>query len=236
MAADVRGTLAAAGGDWQAALDRFDDGVAILDALGYRHPGVIPVLARAIEAASIMGDPDRCRPHVAALQDQARCLGAPWVDAQVMHGRGALLFLDGELEPAIEELARAADSMQRLGYRLDAARMRLGQIRACIRAGRRAMARTLVDECRAEFAAMGATAWLATATDELAERTGSCPDRELTSTETQIARLVVAGRRNREIATEMFISVSTVEAHLTRMYRKTGVRSRTEFIQSAGVN
>jgi DNA-binding CsgD family transcriptional regulator len=34
----------------------------------------------------------------------------------------------------------------------------------------------------------------------------------------------------------MFISVSTVEAHLTRMYRKFGVRSRTELVQSVGAN
>jgi DNA-binding CsgD family transcriptional regulator len=236
MAADVRGTLAASTGDWHHALDRFDEGVVMLDSLGYQHPGVIPVLARAVEAALLLGDGDRCRGYVAALHNQAGCLGAPWVDAQVRHGRGALLFLDAELEPAIEEFAHAADSMQGLGYRLDAARMRLAQIRACIRAGRRAMARTLVDECRAELAAMGATAWLATTADELADRIGGCPDRGLTSTETQIARLVAAGRRNREIATEMFISVSTVEAHLTRMYRKIGVRSRTELVQSVAVN
>ena len=50
----------------------------------------------------------------------------------------------------------------------------------------------------------------------------------MTPTEARIAELVVAGRRNREIAGELFVSVATVEAHLTRLYRKLGVRSRTE--------
>ena len=45
-----------------------------------------------------------------------------------------------------------------------------------------------------------------------------------------IADLVVAGRRNREIAAEMFVSDSTVEAHLTRIYRKLGLRGRQELV------
>lgn len=43
-----------------------------------------------------------------------------------------------------------------------------------------------------------------------------------------MAVLVAAGRTNREVAAELFTTVSTVEAHLTRIYRKLGVRSRTE--------
>ena len=57
---------------------------------------------------------------------------------------------------------------------------------------------------------------------------------ELTPTESRIAELIVAGRRNREIAGELFISVATVEAHLTRMYRKLHVRSRTELVRVVG--
>jgi DNA-binding NarL/FixJ family response regulator len=43
-----------------------------------------------------------------------------------------------------------------------------------------------------------------------------------------VAQLVAAGRTNREVAAELFLSVNTVEAYLTRIYRKQGVRSRTE--------
>ena len=50
----------------------------------------------------------------------------------------------------------------------------------------------------------------------------------LTPTEARIAELVADGRRNREIAGELVVSAATVEAHLTRIYRKLGVRSRTE--------
>ncbi|SCD41313.1 regulatory protein, luxR family [Streptomyces sp. di188] len=49
----------------------------------------------------------------------------------------------------------------------------------------------------------------------------------LSAREAEIARLVRAGRSNREIAAALFVSEKTVEAHLTRVFRKTGVRSRT---------
>ncbi len=63
---------------------------------------------------------------------------------------------------------------------------------------------------------------------ELDRVTPGRPSDALTPTEHRIADLVALGRRNREIAGELFISVATVEAHLTRIYRKLGVRSRTE--------
>jgi LuxR family maltose regulon positive regulatory protein len=50
----------------------------------------------------------------------------------------------------------------------------------------------------------------------------------LTPTQTQVAELVAGGRRNDEIASELGVHTKTVEWHLSRMYRKLGVRSRTE--------
>jgi DNA-binding NarL/FixJ family response regulator len=54
------------------------------------------------------------------------------------------------------------------------------------------------------------------------------PDHGLTSTEARIAALVRDGATNREIATQLYLSVKTIEATLTRVYRKLGVRSRTQ--------
>ena len=53
-------------------------------------------------------------------------------------------------------------------------------------------------------------------------------NRCLTSAERRIAALVAAGRRNTEVAAELEISAKTVEWHLSRVYRKLGVRSRVE--------
>ena len=50
---------------------------------------------------------------------------------------------------------------------------------------------------------------------------------ELTATERRLAELAAAGLTNREVAERAFVTVKTVEANLTRVYRKLGVRSRT---------
>jgi DNA-binding NarL/FixJ family response regulator len=51
---------------------------------------------------------------------------------------------------------------------------------------------------------------------------------ELTETERRVAELVAQGLSNKEVAARLFVTVRTVEANLTRIYAKLGVRSRTE--------
>jgi DNA-binding CsgD family transcriptional regulator len=51
---------------------------------------------------------------------------------------------------------------------------------------------------------------------------------DMTATEARVAELVAAGHTNREVASELFMSPKTVEAHLSRIYRKLEVRSRAE--------
>jgi DNA-binding CsgD family transcriptional regulator len=63
---------------------------------------------------------------------------------------------------------------------------------------------------------------------ELASIGGRTASGELTGVEARIAALVGAGQTNREVAATMFMSVRTVESHLSRIYRKLGLRSRTE--------
>ena len=73
--------------------------------------------------------------------------------------------------------------------------------------------------------------------DELLRRAGvSGAEDSLTRAESQVSALVASGRSNREIAAELFVSVSTVEAHLTRIYRKLGLRRRTELTTWYGIH
>ena len=138
--------------------------------------------------------------------------------------------------PAIAAAPRRARRRRRtpfdaLGYRLDAARTQVLVGRALRRAGQRSAPRpTLLttpmpgcgDARRAVGGAGGRRARAGRA------RPGGAT---LTPTESRIADLVAHGRRNREIAGELLVSAATVEAHLTRIYRKLGVRSRTELVQ-----
>ena len=79
------------------------------------------------------------------------------------------------------------------------------------------------------FLSLGALRWKGRADQELRRaRPRVRTDHALTTSEQRVASLVVAGRTNREVAAQLYTSVGTVEAHLTRIYRKIGVRSRTE--------
>ena len=53
-------------------------------------------------------------------------------------------------------------------------------------------------------------------------------DPSLTPREMEVLALLTVGKSNREIATELYMGVSTVKSHLTKMYSKLGVSNRTE--------
>ncbi|HST65643.1 MAG TPA: LuxR family transcriptional regulator [Mycobacteriales bacterium] len=227
MADEIRGTLAAGAGDWTRALHHFGAMAERLDEMGYGHPGARPGLPRAVEAAAMVGDQALCARLTDRLRTEAATLRLPLVDAHLAAARGQLALLAGE-RAAVDCLEAAVAAYGRLGYRFDAGRAGLALARARLRAGRRTAAREAAQAARAVFAAAPAPGWVAMA-DELLRRTGAGAAADaLTRTETRIAALVADGRSNREIAGDLFVSVSTVEAHLTRIYRKLGLRRRTE--------
>ncbi len=79
------------------------------------------------------------------------------------------------------------------------------------------------------FEALGAPLWAERAREDRARIGGRARSNDdLTPTEEQIAELVAAGMTNREVAATLFVTPKTVESALTRVYRKLGVRSRTE--------
>ena len=72
---------------------------------------------------------------------------------------------------------------------------------------------------------MRALAWLST--EVPGDREGGLAER-LTPQERRVARLVADGATNREAATALFVSQKTIEYHLRHVYRKLGIRSRSE--------
>src|SRR5207344_912263 len=89
-------------------------------------------------------------------------------------------------------------------------------------------ARDAIEEALEIFDELGARLWGAKARRELARVSGRTASSGLTETERRVAALVVEGRSNKEVASELFVTVRTVETHLTKIYAKLGVRSRTE--------
>jgi DNA-binding NarL/FixJ family response regulator len=80
------------------------------------------------------------------------------------------------------------------------------------------------------FGELGARLWAERASAELGRISGgsAASTDDLTETEARVAALVAVGRANKQVAAELHITVRTVESNLTRIYRKLGVRSRTE--------
>jgi len=164
------------------------------------------------------------------------------VQAVRLGRRGVLAVLDrcaglvsagrGEPELAGEQLGRALTRLAVLPYPLEEARTRLALGRVRARLGDVVGARGALNEAARVFARCGADPWLGLVTaelDALAVPAGRADGRRLASltpVERRIALLVAQGATNRETAAALSVSVKTVEAALTRVYRKLGLRSR----------
>jgi DNA-binding NarL/FixJ family response regulator len=221
----VAGLLALSAGDAPSAAVDLTAAAVELEDMGVRHPGAFPALPDAVEALARAGEVDAATALLERLEAQAAAVRSPWVDAALGRARAHALV---DPAAAAEAFEASAAAFEVLGYRLDAARAALGRGSALIRAGRRLLAAESLAETRGRFAAMGAALWEARAVEELERASPGRAAGELTATEARVATLVARGLRNREIGQTLFMSVATVEAHLTRIYRKLEIRSRSE--------
>jgi DNA-binding CsgD family transcriptional regulator/exonuclease VII small subunit len=212
-----------------AALQRLEPVVAFLDELGSPEPGVIPCLPDAVEALVSLGRLEEAETLVERLERQGRTLDRPWAVATAARGRGLLAAGRGDLAAARSALEQALVEHRGVPQPLELARTLLVKGEVERRAKQKRAARAALEQALGLFNALGAPLWAQRAQDDLA-RAGqpAPPSGELTPTEQRIARLVGEGRKNREVAEALFISVKTVEANLSRIFGKLGVRSRTE--------
>jgi len=177
-----------------------------------------------------LGRLDDAAALVRGLEEHGAVTSYPWTLATAARCRGALLAARGDHESAVDALHEALVVGDHVGNPFELARTRLDLGRAHRRARQRVQAREVLHEALASFEDVGALLWAETARRELARIAGrrvGDPD-ELTEAERRIAALVAAGSSNKEVAAALFLSVKTVEVTLTRVYRKLGLRSRTE--------
>ncbi|TCM37032.1 LuxR family transcriptional regulator [Kribbella sp. VKM Ac-2568] len=153
--------------------------------------------------------------------------GRPEATAAADRCRALLTAARGDVDNALPVLRQLVD---RTGAEcpFEAARTRLALGQVYRRAGQKALANETLIAAAEAFDELGIPRWAERARDE-ADRVGLHPTTALlTATERRVAELVGSGRSNQEAAAELFMSVKTVEANLTRIYRKLSVRSRTE--------
>src|SRR5262249_36034942 len=103
---------------------------------------------------------------------------------------------------------------------------------------KRAAARRSLEQARSAFEQLGCPGWAEQANAELGRISGrrAAPDDSLTASERKVAELVAAGLPNKELAPQLFLSVHTVEAHLSNAYAKLGIRSRSQLARRLSVS
>lgn len=192
------------------------------------------ILPDAVEAAIRAGDRPAAEFALARLADRAPASGTPWALGLLSRCR-ALLADQVAAEAHYKE---SVDLLRRTSVRTDVARTHLLYGEWLRRQGRRSDAREQLGIALDLFTTMGAAAFATRAENEL-RASGASPrkrsaqtDVALTPQEMQVARLASTGATNAEIATRLFVTASTVEYHLNKVFRKLGITSRR---QLAGV-
>jgi DNA-binding NarL/FixJ family response regulator len=157
-----------------------------------------------------------------------RRLGRERVIAQAVRCRGLIAAAKGDLPEALTLLEEAVRQHDAGSDPFGRARAQLALGVARRRTRQKRTARETLEAALAEFEALGALSWVAVARDELTRIGGRQRMEGLSPSELSVATLVAEGRTNRETASALFLGERTVAGHLTRIYSKLGIRSRTE--------
>jgi DNA-binding CsgD family transcriptional regulator len=196
----------------------------------YTEGPAIWTLTELIEAAVRLGRPERARSAFARVEETTRAAGTDW--ALGIEARSRALLSDGV--DAEELYQEAITRLGRTSIRVQLARTHLVYGEWLRRERRRVDARAELRAAYELFRDFGVDAFAERARLEL-EATGEHARKrtvdtlaQLTPQELQIARLAGEGHTNKEIATRLFISASTVEYHLRKTFRKLEVTSRTQ--------
>jgi DNA-binding NarL/FixJ family response regulator len=196
------------------------------DAAGFANRS----LADLVEAGVRAGDRRAAEDGLARLEERATASGTPWAMGLLARARALLRTGDDAEEFFEESLAHLA----RTDVLTELARTKLTYGEWLRRCNRRLDAREQLREAYESFAAMGAAAFAERARGELlatgarAERPTAPAGHGLTPQESQVASLAADGATNAEIATRLFVTVSTVEYHMNKVLRKLDVTSRRQ--------
>jgi DNA-binding CsgD family transcriptional regulator len=215
-------------GNYQAALQ------CVLGVLSDDAPFSALTLHDLVEAAARCGETETAEAALGRLAERAPAVGTPLALGLLARSR-ALLAGDADAEPRYQEAIGHLEECRAVPQ-LGRAYLVYGEWLR--RQRRRRDARGQLRTAHEMFTAMGAGAFAERAriellaTGERARQRTAETETELTPQEAQIARLASAGESNRDIAAQLFLSPSTVDYHLRKVFRKTGVASRTQLART----
>ena len=220
LAALWRGDAAAV--EW---LDKADRQAA---KLGWGEPSVRWWSADYVELLLELGRVDDAVRVLGVWEADAARVGREWVLAHATRCRGLVAAAEGSVERAADLLRQAVAQHEEVGDPFGQARALLALGVVLRRARQKRDARDAIRAALAGFEQLGAATWVEKARNELGSIGGRTREEGLTAAERRVAVLVAEGQTNREVAAALFLGERTVASHLTHVYAKLGVRSRTE--------
>lgn len=184
------------------------------------------MLAAAVEIELAAGDVRAARAIVEELKGVQQTCAMPMIRAIVDQSEAAVLLEEGDAPAALLTARRAWTRWRELDVPYEAARCRVIAARACRASGDEVSAAMELDAALTSFADLDARVALA-ATESLSTVRASAPVGGLTPREVEVLRLLAAGKSNRVIALDLYLSEKTVARHLSNIYAKLGISSRS---------
>src|SRR5215467_6257864 len=228
-----RGILALRRGHPDSACTTFRSLEHMSDALGLRDPSLVPWAAEAICAYLACGREADARRVLGRLAPLAETMPGRWPKVVLAAGRAALAEQEGDIETARQRYAEALALQEEMPIPLARAQVLTDYGAFLCRHGDTRPARPLLAEALRLAEQCGAGWHAGRARVEWRRaggRTGTTPPGQLTPQEAAVARLAKAGKTNREIAAQLYLTINTMETHLRHIYQKLGIHRRTQLL------
>jgi DNA-binding CsgD family transcriptional regulator len=188
-----------------------------------KRAGLLPAYVEIVLAA---GELEEARSACRELEQLTATHRSGMLRAMVAHARGAVALADRDAWAALGSLRHACQLWQELGAPYEAARVRVLVGLACRELGDEDAAEMELDAARRVFEELGAAVDLARA-EKLARASAPKAAGGLTAREVEVLRLIATGKTNRAIADDLVISEKTVARHVSNIFMKLSVSSRS---------
>jgi DNA-binding CsgD family transcriptional regulator len=229
VGAIVRGKISTWRGDPAAAIGHFEQVAWCADQWDWSDPGVRERSdSWMAEAYVSVGRPEDARRIAARLAEIGARLNRPALTGDAARIDAVAAAAIGDLDTAAASARAALEAHERSPLRVDLARTLLVLARIERRRRARGRARDALQRARALADEMGHRPLQDEIGRELPRVATARSEDELTAAEQRVAGQIAAGATSQEAAAALFISVRTVETHVASIYRKLGVRTRSE--------